>query len=76
MYVSGGPEGQIRTVDLLADVICQDSKLYIEIKGPKSATQLAARLRVICFVTQRESFFLISEENFKLNVREILKEDF
>ena len=33
MHVTGGPKGQITTIDFLAGVICQDSKLYIEIKG-------------------------------------------
>ena len=69
MHVSGGPKGQIRTIDFLAGVICQDSKLYIEIKGPKSATQLAARLRMLCFVTQgailKRTFMLMFERSFE-----------
>ena len=70
MHVSGGPKGQIRTIDFLAGVICQDSKLYIEMKGLKSATQLAARLRMLCFVTQggifKRTLNLMFERSFKI----------
>ena len=51
MYASGGLKGQMKAIVLLTDLLCQDSKSHVEIKGPKSATQLAARLLVICFVT-------------------------
>ena len=56
MYASGSLKGQMRAIVLLTGLLCQDSKSHVEIKGPKSATQLAARLLVLCFVTQGEMF--------------------
>ena len=46
----------MRAIVLLTDLLCQDSKSHVEIKGSKSATELAARLIVLCFVTQGEMF--------------------
>ena len=64
MFASGGLKGQMKAIVLLTDLLCQDSKSHVEIKGPKSATQLAARLLVLCFVTQGEMFCGILERVF------------
>ena len=71
MYASGGLKGKMRAIVLLTDLLCQNSKSHVEIKGPKSATQLAARLLVLCFVTQGEMFCGFLEREFS---REALKD--
>ena len=70
MYASGGLKGQMKAIVLLTDLLCQDSKSHVEIKGAEVCNAIGGQASRALFCDSRGDVLWNPRERIFENFRE------